>query len=153
MIIRNLKTKLLAAGCLGTALGIGGWAFAQGPLGTHGGPGRGLGGFGFHRVLRQLDLTEEQEVMAVRLTRNIREQREQRKEAHKARLREVTTMVASGTVDQERMHALVDELSAERTAVAHRAVDAFLELEKTFTPEQRTQLQEIMTRWMERRDR
>jgi Spy/CpxP family protein refolding chaperone len=153
MVIKNWRMRLLTLGCVGAALGTGGWALAHGPHGPHRWGGGGGPGFGLHRLVRHLDLTEEQEVLAVRVTRTLREDRKDMKDKHEARVREITEMLNQGTLEGARMHALVDEMAAERTAMAHRAVDAFLELEKTFTDDQRAQMREVLGRWTERMER
>lgn len=138
---------ILGGATLALALGVGAAAHA-----SHRGGG-GLHGLGFHRVLHDLDLTEDQEVMAVRLVRATREARRALREGQAARRATVEAQLASDTPDAARLHAMVDEVADERVALIHATIDRFLELHATMTPEQREQLVATIERLEARRRR
>lgn len=132
-----IKRWLAGGAAVVAALAVGTAAYAG-----HRGGGFGPGGhgFGLHRVVRALDLTEEQEVLAVRLMRQLREERDAMRASHQAELQTLKAEVASEQPDAERLHALLDQMAKERTQLAHRAVDRFLELHATLSAEQRAEL-------------
>lgn len=148
MRIRSWKNGLVL-GVAALTLGTAGWALA-GPHGHHGGRGGPGVGRALHRLIRVVDLTEEQEVMAVRLSRSIREDAEAARKEHRAKMIAIARKVAGGETDPGELHALVDSLGQARNAMGHRVVDAFLQLEGTFTDAQREELEDVVDRWLER---
>jgi len=146
----SIRRWLTGGVTLAAALAIGTAAYAghRGRGFGHGGPG-----FGLHRIMRTLDLTEEQEVLAVRLSRQLREEREAMREAHRAELEIIKAEVASAKPDAERLHGLLDRMAQDRTRFAHAAVDKFLELHATLTAEQRAELVSKLEKMEARRGR
>ena len=110
---KNPIRRWLAGGAAVAAALVLGTAAYAGHRG--GGFGHGGHGFGFHRIMRSLDLTEEQEVLAVRLKRQLREEREAMRASHQAELQTIKAEVASVQPDAERLHALLDQMAKERT--------------------------------------
>ena len=119
---------------------------------AHGGPGA-RGGFGAMRLMRfihDLDLTEAQEVKVVRLRRQLRETHQAQREAMRSDMDAVMSELEKPTPDRAAIRATVDRALERMRTNAYQAVDAFLDLHATLTPEQRAQ---IKTRVAEVRDR
>ena len=148
-ILNNVKSNKgwWATGALVGLLAIGGTATAQGFGRGHG------GGFPLMRVLRHLDLTEAQEVQAVRMRRALREQRKAARKEMEAAIDKAKAELAKSNPDPQVLHAAVDEAAAQMQKGLHMAVDQFLELHKTFTPEQRERMVKVMDRVKERRQK
>ena len=142
--------KTLALGCMAACLGGASLARANGPR-AH---GRGVPGFGMgrglHRMLRAMNLTEAQEIALVKASRGVREEGRRLIKDHRAQAKSLVAAVVEDRVDGDAMHAKLDEMAAQRVALAHEAVDAFLSIEQTLTPEQRSQLQDKVDRWLNR---
>jgi Spy/CpxP family protein refolding chaperone len=100
----------------------------------------GLPGMRMLSMAQRLDLSEEQEVAAVRMRRAIREEAQQNREEMKAAFDEVLKELEKPNPDPAKMHRLVDDASARMTKVAHSSVDKYLEFHRTLTPEQRKEL-------------
>jgi len=140
--------KTLALGCTAACLGGASLAWAHGPR-AHGRGGHGFGmGRGLHRMLRAMDLSEDQEVALVRASRELREEGQRLMTAHRAEAQALAEAVAEDRVDGAAMHAKLDAMAAERVALGHKAVDVFLSIEQTLSPEQRSQLQDKVERWL-----
>ena len=142
--IRSNK-GIVTAGALVGVLAIAGTATAQGF-------GRG-GGFPMMKMLRHLDLTEEQEIQAVKIRRAMREQRKAARMQMKTAMEQAQLELAKDNPDPQVLHAAVDKAAEQMKASMHTAVDQFLALHKTFTPEQREELSRMMERMKERRER
>lgn len=132
------KPLLITTGLL--ALGISAAAFA--------GPGhgfkRGFGG-GPMRLLHlaeTLDLTEEQEVKAIRMRRAIRKEMKANRQQMRASFDTVLAELEKPNPDPAKLHTLVDEATQRMNKVMHGSVDEYLELHKTFSAEQRQKLVE-----------
>jgi Spy/CpxP family protein refolding chaperone len=145
-----IKRWLTGGAAIVAALALGTAAYAGHRGGGFGPGGRG---FGVHRIVRSLDLTEAQEVLAVRLMRQLREERRAMRASHLAELQSLKAEVASSQPDAERLHALLDQMAKERTQFAHEAVDKFLELHATLSAEQRAELVGKIEKMEERRRR
>lgn len=141
---RRIFLGLGAAAIIGT-LGFAGTAMAR--------PGGHFPGMGLMRLLSRMDLTEQQEVKAVRLRRAMADEAEQsRKEVHQL----VATAIPElekAQPDARKLHGLVDQISEKMSKVAHSAIDKYLELHATFTPEQRQTLVESAKTFHERAER
>lgn len=143
---KSSKKWMLAGGAIVLALTVGTAAYAH-----HRGGGGGFGGHVFHRVLRNLDLTEEQEVMAVRLMREMREEGRVQREAHRAELEALRAQLGVEQPDATRLHAMLDEEAQARTKLGHQAIDRFLEFHATLSAEQRAELVTMLEKLEERR--
>jgi Spy/CpxP family protein refolding chaperone len=147
----NRKFLALAAGTALLAGGLSAAAFA--------GPGhkrffRGGGmmpGMMLMNLAERLELTEEQEVAAVRMRRAIREEAKKNRQEMKASFDGVLAELEKPQPDAARLHRLVDEASARMTKLAHSSVDRYLEFHATLTPEQRQKLVEDARLMKERR--
>ncbi|MEM1025490.1 MAG: periplasmic heavy metal sensor [Myxococcota bacterium] len=144
--------KTLVLGCTAAFLGTASWAWAHGPrgVGAMGGGGPGGLGRGLHRMLRAMDLTEAQEVELVKASRPLREEGRRMMETHREQAKELARAVGENRVDGASIHASLDEMAAQRLALAHKAVDVFLSVEQTLSQEQRAQLQDKVERWLSR---
>jgi Spy/CpxP family protein refolding chaperone len=147
------KHLLIVASVVG-ALALGGVALAGPHKGRRGGPGGGPGlGFRLMRMVRHLDLTEEQEVKAVRLRHQMKEEMQAGKVDRPAQMKAVATELAKPTPDAAKLHGIADQMLARMSKMTHAAIDKFLELHATFTPEQREKLGKRLERRAERRGR
>ena len=133
----------VAAGAVVGMLAIAGTATAKG-FG---------GGFPMMRVLRHLDLTEEQEVQAVRMRRAMREQFKATRTQMAATMDLVKAELAKENPNADVLHNAIDTAAKQMKSSMHNGVDQFLVLHKTFTPEQRAELVEMMDKLKERRGR
>lgn len=135
-----LKRRLfigLGAGALIATLGFAGTAIAR-----PGGMGGHFPGMGLMRLIGRLDLTEQQELKAVRLRRAMADEAEQnRKEIHNA-IGAVIPELEKAQPDARKLHGVVDQISERMAKMAHGAIDRYLELHATFSPEQRQTLVE-----------
>jgi hypothetical protein len=148
------KFLALAAGSL---LLIGGLSAAAHAGGGHKGGGR------FHRgggmmpgmflmhLAERLDLTEEQEVAAVRMRRSIREEAKQNRAEMQAAFDGVLVELEKPAPDATRLHRLVDEASARMTKLAHSSIDQYLKFHGTLSAEQRQGLVDEARLMKERR--
>lgn len=136
--------RALALGAFAAITVVGAAAAWAGP--GHGGPGGGMWMGRLQRMIQHLDLSEEQEVQAVRLFRGVREKAEATREQHKANRQRVAEELAKPEPDARALHAMLDEMAQARTQIGHEAIDAFLQLHATLTPEQRFELKELMER-------
>jgi Spy/CpxP family protein refolding chaperone len=125
-----LAVGLLAAGSVAVARPFGGKPMFGGP------------GMMISRALEDLDLTEQQELQAIRIRRSIKEQAKDSREAMRADLDRVVAELEKANPDATKLHAVVDESLARMQKLAHSTVDQYLELHRTLTPEQRTALVE-----------
>lgn len=135
---KRSRVKLaLVAGIAAATLALGGVALAR----PHGGPG-GPGGPGrmMMRALHDLDLTEQQEVKAVRIRRNVQEQAQTAHQELRGSMSKVADELEKANPDAQKLHGLADEVIQRMSKIAHSAVDQLLELHATFSPEQRTRL-------------
>lgn len=102
------------------------------------------------RMLHSIDLTEEQEVKAVRVKRKLRKQAKAMRQANKASMGEAINELSKPTPDKARLHAIVDKSLASAAKLAHAAIDQFLEVHATLTSDQRQQLVENARKAKER---
>lgn len=149
---KSLRTALVAASVV-SALALGGVALA-GPHKGRGGPG-GPGGFGFRlmRMVNHLDLTEEQEVKAVRLRHQLKEEMKAMKGDREQTMKTIAAELKKPTPDAAKLHGIADQMMARMTKMTHATIDKFLELHATFTPEQREKLGTQLEKRADRRER
>ncbi|MEL7371440.1 MAG: periplasmic heavy metal sensor [Myxococcota bacterium] len=134
----------IIAGALTAVMALGTTAAAQ---------GFGRGGFPMMRVLRHLDLSESQEIQAVKMRRAMREQRKAARDAMDSSMQQVKAELQKENPDPQTLHAAVDAAADQMRQGLHTAVDQFLELHKTFTPEQRAKLGDVMDKMKRRHQR
>ena len=146
-ILSTMKSNKgwMAAGAVVGVLAIAGTATAQGF-------GRGRG-FPLMRVLRHLDLTEEQEIQAVKMRRAMRAHHKASRELMQATMEQVKAELAKPNPDPQILHGAVDKAAEQMKSGMHQAVDQFLMLHKTMTPEQREKLVAVMDKAKDRRER
>lgn len=146
----------LGAGALAALIGLGGLVSAADarPWGHHRGPHHG--GFFAGRMLHlvhELDLTEEQELEAVRMRRALREQGRAARKATVEDLRAAADELKKVTPDRDRLHGLVDQSIERMRKLAHAAVDRFLDFHAQLTPEQKAEVSERITEAQARMDK
>ena len=153
--MKNLKKPILFASGLIAALGISAFAFAGPP---HGGGGHGFkrgggGMMGMHlmHLAERLNLTEQQEVQAVRMRRAIRKQAKANKQEMRDAFKSVLLELEKENPDPAKLHKLVDDATARMNKLGHASVDEYLEFHRTLSVEQRQELVDSARLRMERR--
>lgn len=149
-----MNKKIIAASviALGVA-GIAGTAFARGPGGF------GFGGPVLMRLLDDLKLSDQQELMIVQMRREAREKHKEMREARKETMQIALQELEKPNPDKARLHNLADQRIEQLRKMIHQGIDKVLALHATFTPEQRKTLvtkahkmQERAERWKGDRD-
>ncbi len=149
---KPLRTALIASSVV-AALALGGVALA-GPHRGRGGGGGGMGfGFRLMKIVRHLDLTEEQEVKAVRLRHQLKTEMKAMKGDREQTMKTVAAELKKPTPDAAKLHGIADQMITRMGKMTHATIDKFLELHATFTPEQREKLGTHLERRAERRER
>lgn len=100
-----------------------------------GGPGMAL-----MRVFGDLDLTEQQELKAIRIRRSLKEQAQASHEEMRGQFDAVIGELQKPNPDATKLHSIVDEAIKRMQKIAHSAVDQYLDLHQTLSPEQRATL-------------
>jgi len=130
----NLRTIVFGLGfaTLGAVTVIGTQAFAQQGRGpgsgaahaqrTRGGPGGGMGQIAV--IIADLDLSEDQQVLAQELRAELRDQAEGHREDRDADRDSIMEALESDPVDAETIHALIDQRQARKLEVSHAFADA-----------------------------
>lgn len=134
--MKSKKPLLILSGLL--ALGLSAVAFA--------GPGHGFRRFGGPPMMRllhlaeRLDLTEEQEVKAVRMRRAIRKEVKANRQQMRASYDALLLELEKQNPDPAKLHRMVDDATKRINKVMHTSVDEYLEFHKTLSDEQRQTL-------------
>ena len=139
--------KVLGLTTLIGGLTIGGVALARGPGGMAHGPGGHIG-----KVIEKLDLDPEQQALAKELKAGMEDEREAIQAQHEESFEVLVSELGKENPDSERLHELIDEGSALMAERMHEGLDAVLELQATFTEEQRATLVEELEAGKEMRD-
>lgn len=129
-------------------LTAGGAAFAR-PDGMP----KGMPGMAFLRMLGDLDLTEAQELQAVRARRLVRDEMKEAHEATAASMGRVIAELEKPAPDAGAIHGVADEALGRLQKIVHLAIDQYLALHATFSPEQRQQVAAQAKEMNERRAR
>ena len=146
--MRGFKTlKILGLSALIGGLAFGGVALARGPGGMHGGPGGHMA-----KVIEELELDPEQQALAKELKAGMEDEREAMQAQHQEAFEVLVTELAKERPDSEALHTLIDEGSALMAERMHAGLDSVLELQATFTAEQRASLVEELEAGKELRD-
>ncbi len=152
--MKRMKKIVLASSLAVVMLAGAATAFAR-----PGGPG-GSGGFPgmfMMRLFGDLDLTEQQELQAIRARRAIKEQAQQAREESSVQIGQAIDELGKANPDSQKLHGLADQAIARFTKVAHSAIDQMLAIHATLSPEQKTTLhtraKEMHERRMEKRER
>jgi Spy/CpxP family protein refolding chaperone len=127
------RFALAAIGAAG-ALGIARLAEARPWRGGRGGMA------GLLKLMDDLDLTEAQELAAVRLRRSLREEGKKMREASREDLAAAAAELKAEAPDRDRLRALADRAAARMKDRSHAAIDAVLEFQGQLRPEQREKL-------------
>lgn len=145
--------KLILATTVVASLALAGAAIAHPGGGRGRGPGGGPFGMKLMRLVHKLDLTEEQEVKAVRLRRQLREEHKASKLDRKQLMTDVAAELKKPQPDAQKLHGIADQMLARMNKMTHSAIDKFLELHATLTPDQRAELADGMERRAKRKGR
>lgn len=139
--------KVLGLTTLIGGLTLGSVALARGPGGMHGGPGGHMA-----KVIEKLDLDPEQQALAKELKAGMEDEREAIQAQHEEAFEVLVSELGKESPDAEVLHDLVDEGTALMAERMHAGLDSMLELQATFTEEQRATLVEEMEAGKEMRD-
>ena len=140
----------LAIGALVGSVGLASEASA------HNGCSGGRGDFGARKLLRlmhDIDLTEEQELKAVRLRRQLRKMHKANRAAMRSDMDAMMSELEKPNPDSAVIRGTVERAMERMQKGAQQAVDAFLELHATLTPEQRAEVRERVGEIRERMER
>lgn len=139
---------LVAASGMAFARPGGGGPCPQGGPGG-GGPGGGVGmggmggpGLRLFRLIRDLDLTEEQEVALVKLRRSLKDERSALRETADEDAKVLAAELAKATPNANEINRLIEKRSQALTKMAKDAAEKFLAFHQTLTPAQRKTLSE-----------
>jgi Spy/CpxP family protein refolding chaperone len=144
--------KIATFGVGALSLMIGTVAVANGPGGGPGGHGGGpMGKFG--KVIRQLDLTPEQQALVQEFKAEAEAEREAKKAEREEAKEAFKAQMASGDPSAAVLHGLVDARAASMTDHLHTQVDNLIEFYATLSPDQIVELQEIIEAGPPERDR
>src|SRR5688572_14892154 len=105
------------------------------------------------RVLRDIQLTEQQEDMAFEITHDIKKRARQMRKDSAGSMSVVTTELAKPKPDAARLHSVADQKIEEMKKLAHYAIDRFLALHATLSNDQRQQLVKRLEKMEERKRR
>ena len=101
-------------------------------------------------LVHDLDLTEEQELAAVRMRRAVRAQMKAARAETRSDLDAAAEEMKKPAPDRARLHGLVDAAMARFGKVAHSRLDAFLDFHAQLSPEQKAEVAERAGRVQER---
>lgn len=151
--MKKMMKIALASSLAVVMLAAGATAFAR--PGGPGGPG-GFPGMFMMRLFGDLDLSEQQELQAIRARRAIKEQADQAREESQVQIGQAIDELGKANPDSQKLHSLADQAIARFGKVAHSAIDQMLAIHATLSPEQRTTLheraKEMHDRRMDRRE-
>lgn len=147
------RRALAAVAVLTGALGLAGLAQA-GPFGGgHGHPGGGFFGRGLARLMDRLDLTEAQEVAAVRMRRSLREEGRTLRQQNRADVQAMMVELKNETPNPEAVHARIDATLTRMRERAHRVADEVLRFHATLDADQKAELAKAIDRRQARFER
>jgi Spy/CpxP family protein refolding chaperone len=133
----TITKKFLTLALAATLVGAGGVALARGP------GGHGKGGFFGHRInrlLKKLDLREDQEDMALRFHVDMRKKRKAMKKDMASTMNAVSVELAKQQPDSARLHKLADQRLEAMRGMMHERIDAVLQIHATLDQQQRDKL-------------
>ena len=93
-----------------------------------------------HRIVGELDLSEDQKALAMELREEARSGHEDERAERDQSFQVMLTELGKAEPDARVLHGLVDQKLDSIASRMHDGVDAFLTLHATFTPEQRETL-------------
>lgn len=115
------------------------------PHGGHGfGPGAGLMGRGMMRMLDRLDLSESQELTAVRMRRALREEGKLLRQAARADMKEVAEELKKPDPDRAKILSLVDANATRMKAMAEKVTNQLLDFHAQLTPAQKAEVAQMI---------
>lgn len=148
-----MKKQTMLATVFGVTLGLAGSALAQ-PGGLPERPHAKRGGERANpmaAMLKQLDLSEEQQALAKGLRGELRETQSEQRAVRAELGQQMMTELASGSPNAKKLHQLVDERAELEAAAAHARMDAMMEIMASLSDEQRARMSELAAERMERR--
>ena len=145
--------KKITVGITGFLLTVAvcGLAFAgQGQQKRHRAGFGGMIGPRIFKTLRAIDLTPEQDKIAVKMRNELRNKRKAVKKENQAQAKEVLRELKKPTPDAKRLHALAAARMRQRQEMMHTSIDRFLSLHATMSDAQRA---EFVLRLTQQHDR
>lgn len=128
----------IGAGILVAALSVVGIAQAR-PFGPHG-PGPHGFGRGFMRMMNGLDLTEQQELEAVRMRRAMREAGQEVREATRADMTAVAEELKKENPNRAFVHERINAAGGRMQNLANEMADRVLDFHAKLTPAQKAEV-------------
>lgn len=141
---RRLRGLGLGAAVLLGAVALAGIADARPGHGKRGHGGPGMFGRTFFKMVQHLDLSEEQEVAAVRLRRSMREEMKSIREGMRTDMSAIADEMKKTTPDRQRIHQLLDAVNARKQQMAHTMADKALDFHANLTPDQKAEVAKII---------
>jgi Spy/CpxP family protein refolding chaperone len=131
-MLKTMKSKILVALALVAALAVGGGvAFAQGV------EGGGFFGHRIARVLEKLNLTDQQENLALDVRDELKRAGKAMRQENHAAMDAVVAELDKPKPDAAKLHAVADQRIDAFRKVMHLGIDKFLTLHATFSDDQR----------------
>jgi hypothetical protein len=124
--------RLIFSLALISTLAIGGVAMAQAGGGFFGMPGQR-----FARVLEKLNLSDQQENLALDIRDEIHRQGKGMRQQHQVAMETVITELEKPKPDAQKLNALADQQIDNLRKMVHVGIDKFLTLHATFSDQQR----------------
>jgi uncharacterized membrane protein len=136
-------------------VGAGGVAFA-GQFGGHGGGGpHGWGGpMALMQLVNRLDLSDQQELQLIKIRKSMHQEGKQARQEMQANISQIADELEKPAPNASKIHGVADQAMQRFSKVVHGAIDQFLTLHATLTPDQReTLVQSIREHQAQRMER
>jgi len=122
----NNKSKIAIATALGLGLlAVGGGVALARPDGAHGGHG-GFPGMMMMRLFSDLDLTEQQELKAIRMRRDLMKQGQEAKKESFEQMGTAIEELGKASPDPAKLHGVADQAIQRFAKLVHSAIDQAL---------------------------
>lgn len=114
--------------------------------------GHGRGGFPgmIMRAFGDLELTEQQELKAIRIRRNLQTQALEQRREMAGSIAKVADELEKPNPDATKLHGIADDVIKRISKLVHSGIDQVLELHATLSPEQRSTLTERLRGFQQR---
>jgi hypothetical protein len=130
--MKRPSNKIIFSLALISMLAVGGAAMAQAGPGFFGMPGQR-----FARILNKLNLSDQQENLALDVRDEIHKAGQGMRQQHQAAMEAVITELEKPKPDAQKLNTLADQQIDNLRKVVHLGIDKFLTLHATFSDQQR----------------
>lgn len=152
-IRKSTKLRTLVFGLGMATLGMVGGATLTAIAGPGARGGMHMPGMQLAHGMARLDLSDAQEQMLDDLrTDTMAEMRAMHQDKKRGKRAMVETVLTDGEVDRTALHTDLDEVAAEKLALAHTFLDRVLDVRDTLTPDQLAELREMAAEHGARRE-